>query len=120
MTQRVHEVKAKDLSRPLAVETGMRHVIRILHPKLHVRLPVDPKKAESWDDRFILAIDFRGQRTEVVKTIKDDKVPGNDFLELVYPRMPAGARYTLIVDPGPEGRPYKLFENLRYEDLFHG
>jgi len=97
------------------IKTG--EVSRLVHytPILHVRIPIDPKLAESKDDKFKLT--SGDGKYEKVLTVKDDKVDGDDFIDLVYDGLKVSQKYTLEVDPGAEGSPYKLFEDVPYQEL---
>lgn len=84
-------------------------------PSLYIRLPIDPSLAKSKDDKFTLT--SSDGTYEKVLTIKDDKVDGDEFVDLVFDNLKAKLKYSLEVDPGKEGSPYKLFEDVPYNDL---
>jgi len=76
---------------------------------------VNPDLPEAADDKFVLSTaDGAWSQT---KTIRDDKLPGNATLELEYRDLPPGQTFTLTVDPGAQGGPYPLFQNVRFDDL---
>lgn len=82
--------------------------------RFHVRLAIDPNDARTNDDRFTL---FAGQSYRQVKTIRDDMVRGDRFVDLEFSALIAGLDYSLEVDPGREGSPYLVFENVRCAEL---
>jgi hypothetical protein len=82
---------------------------------LHVRLEIDPRQAEARDDVFRLIGDD-GAYTQT-KTIRDDQIPGDDYVDLKFDSLIRGLRYSLEVNPGAEGEPYLAFENLSWGQL---
>jgi hypothetical protein len=114
----VRELPVGDLSRSLPLETGKTHVLRVCFPKLHLRLPIDPRKSEHSDDRFILTVEGNGATTEFVQTVRDDRVPGDGYLDLIFGALRPGALYTLHVDPGVDEQTYVVFERRPHDELF--
>ncbi len=84
-------------------------------PSLHIRLPIDPAKAESLDDKFTLSSSDGSY--EKILTVKDDMTPGDEFVDLIYDNLKPKLNYSLEVNPGKEGSPYKLFEDVPYNDI---
>lgn len=98
-----------------SVKTGKQAVLAHILPILHIRLGIDPNEASSKDDKFKLTSD--DGTFQKTMTIKDDKVDGDVFIDLVFENLKVSKKYTLEVDPGAEGSPYKLFENIPYSEL---
>lgn len=114
-----HYLKRDALNKPVTVETGRRHVFHLPRlPALHVRIQIDPKKPSSWDDRFVLEMSWKGKRLKQTKTVRDDKIDGDDFVDLVFTRCKEDATYSLKIDPGSEGSPYFMFRDVPYSELF--
>lgn len=90
---------------------------RLVHrvPVLHVRIPIDPAEAASQDDTFTLK--SADGSYNVQQTVKDDKVPGDAYVDLIFENLKASLKYTLEVNPGAQGSPYKVFEDIPYQDL---
>lgn len=112
-------VTLEDLGLGVAVSTDGVHRIRVLRPKLRVRLAIDPGDARSRDDRFTLrgfAADGSG-RYEQIRTVRDDLVPGDASVDLVFDGLLPGLSYSLEVDPGADGDPYRVFEGLGWAKL---
>jgi hypothetical protein len=102
---------------PLAYEFSSGEPYRLIHriPTLQIRLAIDPADATSADDKFTLkSTDGTYQK---VMTVKDDSIPGDEFTDLVFENLKTTLNYTLEVDPGKEGSPYKVFENVPFQDL---
>jgi hypothetical protein len=114
----MREVTIRQLMQAIELSTGTTHQLRVIFPKLAVRLPIDPSKASSLDDRFILTIDNNGAKSQIVQTVRDDHIPGDAYVDLVFTRLWPDARYTLTVDPGAEGKPYNVFEDRPQAELF--
>lgn len=84
-------------------------------PVLHIRLPINPEDAKSQDDKFTLtSTDGKYKKT---LTVKDDKVDGDEYIDLIYNNLKFSQKYTLEIDTGAEGEKYNLFENIPYQDL---
>ena len=114
----MRDVTIGELLDAIQLETGVHHVLRVHFPKLRVRLPIDPAQAEHWDDRFILTTKYRGKTTTQVRTVKDDLVPGDAYVDLVFGQVLPGARYTLTVDPGGDAAPYVMFADRSHHEFF--
>lgn len=114
----MRDVTIRELMDSLQLETGVQHRLRAAFPRLHVRLPIDPRKAESMDDRYILTMDRGGAETDFVLTVKDDHVPRDAYVDLIYKRLLPDARYTLTVDPGAGAPRYAIFADRAHDELF--
>jgi hypothetical protein len=120
---KIHRISLKTFIRGVAgLETGVHHTLRVEIPKLHVRLPIDPAASGTSNDSFILTVTTKGRKIEIVQTVKDDQVPGDSYVDLVFSVPFAAtsddASYALAVDPGPGGTRYLVFDKLRNADLF--
>jgi hypothetical protein len=108
-----------DQSQSAAVNFKMKsgEISRLVHssPILHLRLPINPAEASSKDDKFTLTSSDGSYKKEL--TVKDDKVDGDAFVDLLFDNLKTTKAYTLEVDPGSEGGPYRLFEDIPYEEL---
>lgn len=114
----MREVTIRELMAGIQLETGTTHQLRLVFPKLHVRLPIDPSLAEHWDDRFILTMDRCGTKTESVMTVRDDHVPGDAHVDLIFAQLMPDASYGLAVHPGGDEAPQIIFEGRSYDELF--
>lgn len=77
-----------------------------------VRLQLDDDDPDHSDDEFTLTDAGGGYRL-----VKKAESGGGEMVELRYPNVQLGVRYTLTVKPGA-GRPdYTIFENLTYEEI---
>lgn len=97
--------------------TSEAHELRLVNITLKVRLAIDPNDSKSRDDQFILHALKGSADQQIVKTIKDDKVPGDKTVDLVYEHLWRDHRYTLEVDPGAEGEPYIVFKDTALQQL---
>jgi hypothetical protein len=50
-------------------------------------------------------------------TGKDDKKKRPHAVTLLFENLKGGATYTLTVDPGGKGAPYKLFEDVPFKQI---
>jgi hypothetical protein len=99
--------------------TGRTHTVRVkpIAPPclLYVRLDVDPADAQTHDDRFILSSSDGAYRSE--KTVKDDRLPGDHYVDLRYTRLDPAKEYTLEAVAAPGEPAVRLYENVAYSDL---
>lgn len=96
--------------------TDQRHNFRAKLPLgLVLRFDLDPEDASTHDDRFTLKADDNS--FNATKTVIDDMLPGDRFVDLHFSGLKRKKRYSLVVDPGEEGAPYTLFEDVPYDDL---
>jgi hypothetical protein len=97
------------------IKSGVTTVLTHTIPILNVRIGINPALAESEDDTFTLSSsDGKYKKT---LTIKDDKVAGDEFVDLVFENLKISASYTLEVNPGKEGSPYNVFEDIPFQEL---
>jgi hypothetical protein len=82
---------------------------------LVIRLEMEPGKKAGEDDRFVLSGADGSYRME--KTVKDDQIPGDQYLDLHYSGLRPKKKYTLQAIPAGGGNPETVFENVPYEDL---
>jgi phage protein D len=85
--------------------------------KLIVQLGINPNDSETQDDKYTLYSTDDSKKYKQVLTVKDDKVPGDKLLDLHFTGIKTDLNYTLEIDPGMEGSPYNLFEDIPYEEL---
>jgi hypothetical protein len=84
-------------------------------PILYLRIAIDPSLPDSQDDKFTLK-SSDGKYNKIL-TVKDDRLEGDECIDLVFDNLKVSQKYTLEVDPGAEGSPYKLFEDVPYQEL---
>ncbi|HAJ79172.1 MAG TPA: hypothetical protein DCO75_05325 [Fibrobacteres bacterium] len=93
--------------------------IKIAGSSFTVRLNIDPDKPESQDDTFTLYSTDDAKTYKQKLTVKDDKVPGDNCLDLEFTGIDRNLSYSLEINSGKEGGEYLLFEDTSYEEL-HG
>jgi hypothetical protein len=109
------------IPRPWAVgglATEQTHTIRVRTLgtlRCWIRLGIDPADAAAFDDRFVLLGADDAYRVE--KSIRDDQIPGNQYLDLRYAGLMAGGRYSLQILGSEGSPPHFAFENVPYEAL---
>lgn len=90
-----------------------------LRDYIRVRIPIDPEKASSRDDKFKLVVksDPDTVEAEETRTVKDDLVEGDECVDLVFSQGLPDRLYSLEIDPGKEGDPYWMFEDTPADEL---
>ncbi len=82
-------------------------------PEIHVRLGVDPADPKHKDDTFSLS-SASGDYKKTL-TVKDDTIPADEFVDLVFDHLKVSEKYTLEISSG--GTTEKLFENVPFQEL---
>jgi hypothetical protein len=82
--------------------------------KLQLRLDTWALEAKQAEDKFTLRADD-GSWTQT-RTVKDDLVDQDQWVDLEFTGLDAAKSYTLEVDPG-DGSPYPLFEGVPFVEL---
>lgn len=80
---------------------------------LTLSLAIPPAEAAQHADRFVLK--STDGSFEVQKTVKDDKVPGDDAIDLEFKDLPTDKKFTLEVKYGDTV--IKLFEGVPFGEL---
>ncbi len=97
--------------------TDQTHVVRVRileWPRAWIRLDIKPDDAAALADQFTLS--STDGAYSVTKTVKDDLVAGDDFIDLRYSRLLRDRSYKLVVKP-EGGSPFSVFEDVPYEEL---
>jgi type VI secretion system secreted protein VgrG len=81
---------------------------------LWVRIDIPPKHAEQVGAKFILSSSDRS--IAITLTVRDDMVPGNETVDLLYEGLWKDLSYTLRVEEGGEVADV-IFENMPYSQL---
>lgn len=98
---------------PFTCEKSLKIIVR-LPGQFEVAFAIDPNSAESQDDKFIL------YSTDDENTYFQEKTPKDNISEekgttmIRFTGLKKDLNYSLGVDPGIEGKPYLVFENLAY------
>jgi len=97
------------------IKTGETSTLVYPTPIIHIRLFIDPTEASTDDDKYKLFAS-NGSYSKTL-TVKDDKIEGDKFIDLVFDGLKSKWNYTLEIDPGAEGKPYKVFEDVPFKEL---
>lgn len=109
----------EDSDKRMTMETGVNHVVHL--PKqyrLNMRFEVDPKDPTSWDDRFVLFMSWKGEKFRQIKSVRDDKLDGDDYVDIIFEGCHPDATFSVQHDPGMEGEAVYLFRDVPFSDLF--
>ncbi len=83
-----------------------------------VRLFINPETKEAQDDKYILL--SSDERVRIEKNVKDDKIPGDDFLDLEFTGIEEDREYSLIIDQGEGTEPFYSFAGVKGSQLLSG
>ena len=83
------------------------------------RIELDPENETLEDDVFTLLSTDPEQRYRLELTVKDDKIPGDKYLDLEFVDLIPDLDYSLLVNPGAQGNEYFILENASYEELVY-
>ncbi len=96
-------------------DTYTIRVRRLERLSLLIRLHIDPTGASRDEDRFVLESTDGSYRS--TKTVSDDQIPGDDWVDLRYSGLRRNMSYTLrVVLPGVP-KADVVFEGVPYEEL---
>ena len=93
------------------LQTGRKYTATL--PTLIVNLQINPEDEAAEDDKYTLYSTDKDKFYKRTLTVNDDKVDGDNFLELHYYPVRKDLEYTLCIDPGEEGEKYNVFENRK-------
>jgi hypothetical protein len=77
---------------------------------LKVRIPIDPAKEDADDDVYMLFSTDSAATYSKTLSVRDDKIKGDNFLDLEFTDMVDDLKYSLKVLPGNKDKGYLLFE----------
>jgi|GEM_PF-5089344 hypothetical protein len=80
-----------------------------------VRIDISPEDAEETNDKFRL-FSTNGEY-EQTKTVKDDMVKGDDYVDLEFSEIERSWAYSLEITSDEAEDPEFLFENVSYDEL---
>ncbi|MFC1705250.1 hypothetical protein ACFL59_00325 [Planctomycetota bacterium] len=115
-----NEVKSTDRFKAFRCRTGKPYKFAFEICTFDAELEIDPDDKTAADDVYTLSSTDDQKTYCQKKTIRDDKVPGDGSLTLTYTDLNPDLSYSLLVDPGAEGDPYHLFEDVPYDKLDGG
>jgi hypothetical protein len=102
---------------PVALETGKEHKLETaLGPSYWLHLPINRRDAEAADDTFTLR--SKDGKYKVERTVRDNHRHGGLGLLLEFPDLRRGLVYKLVHDPGEDGEPNVLFEDMSLDAIF--
>lgn len=82
-----------------------------------VRLSIDPAKDDADDDAYILFSTDQNTSYSKTLTVKDDKIKGDEYLDLEFSDLIDGLNYSLKILPGNKEKGYFLFEDKPYKEI---
>jgi hypothetical protein len=82
-----------------------------------VRLNIDPNDPKSQNNTFTLFSTDDAKTYSKDQTVKDDQVPGDDYIDLKFTGLDTSLSYSLEINPGEDAGSYFLFKDVAYEDL---
>ncbi len=87
---------------------------------LRISIDINPDDPKSQDDVFrLFSTDEKASYSKVL-TVKDDRIAGNETLDLEFTDLPGDLTYTLEVNPGGGEKTYPLFERKTIQELSNG
>ena len=80
-----------------------------------VRLAINPTSSRYAQDQFILTSTDGSVR--IVKTVADDQIPGDDFLDLTFEQLDTSKNYKLEQIDSSSGEAYTYFDDLSHSAI---
>jgi hypothetical protein len=81
---------------------------------IRLRLAADKDNPASMDDKFRL-FSTGGEGYDKTLSVRDDMVPNDGYLDLLYEGVNSSLYYSMEVIPGNNGEKYFIFENRKFE-----
>ena len=85
-------------------------IMEILNPIFEITLEIDPNNPESNDDKYTL-FSQDGKYRQTLSSV-DDRKKDDKFTTLHFSGIIDGLKYNLQVNPGKEGKPYFMFQDM--------
>lgn len=87
-------------------------------PQLTIRLDINPTITSNMDDKLILyGGDFQGYSYKQIKSVKDDSIPDDTYVDLVFTGLKKDLLYWLVHDCSNAGTRYFMYRALSYNQL---
>lgn len=111
---KIIDASLSEIESGLTLPTGHHYKIIVHMESLEILFSIDPKSAESQDDKFILYSTDEGDSYYQEKT-PNDNISENDNETLIkFTKIRKDLNYSLGVDPGKEGDPYLVFKDRSF------
>ncbi|MBN2533883.1 MAG: hypothetical protein JXB88_13415, partial [Spirochaetales bacterium] len=88
------------------------YTTEIIISTLALRLAIDPAQRDNKDDTYTLYSNDPEKYYKCSQTVKDDKIEGDNYLDLHFVGIRSDVPFSLEVDMGKEGGAYHIFEKL--------
>ncbi len=112
-----YKFKASHSKGEKEIESELLEMPNSQEAKLTIHLEIDPNNPAVQDDTFTLKSADNDHFYSKTMTVKDDKISGDTSIDLEFDGLDQNMSYTLEIDPGKEGDPYTLFENIPFMEL---
>ena len=103
-----------ELQDGVVLRTGAHHRVVAKQPRVILRLGIDPDDARFADSRFCLR---SSGGEEFVRTVADDKQPGDDFLDLEFGPLDERESYCLVFALSADAEERTLIAETSYPRL---
>ncbi len=98
-------------------KTSSKLPVHFARERLRLDLEIDPDDPSSFDDLVILEGGDGSRQALGVVSQGKMHAHAKGMTTVIFEGVRVGAHYTCTVDPGRQGRPYKLFTNLELKPL---
>lgn len=102
------------------MKSGKINILTVFPNNILVDLEIDPEDQASHDDKYTLFCHNDESIYKKSLTVKDDRIEGDEFISLKFENVKSNHNYSLKIDPGDEGEPYLLFEDVPLDTLLNG
>jgi hypothetical protein len=102
------------------IKSGEKTTLTVFPNQLVVELEIDPDDQASHDDKYTLYCHNDESTYKKTLTVKDDKIEGDEFISLKFENIKSNNNYSLEINPGSDGEPYLLFEDIPLDTLLAG
>lgn len=105
------EITPDQLLKGVIIAPGANKKYKLIFPVLKLRLNIDPNIRDSQDDVYTLYSNDANHYYKKSLTVKDDKQPDDNLLDLHYVGINRNLQYTLEADLGKNAGKFTIFKN---------
>jgi hypothetical protein len=101
--------KVKEITHSRGANVIDSDVLEMPRNNFHLHLDIDPKDTTNENETITLFSTDVGQKIKIEKTIKDDIIKSDTYLDLLFEELDPSLKYTLEINTGKGGETYQLF-----------
>lgn len=101
--------KIKEISHSRGANTIGSDELKMPRNNFYLRLDIDPNDIANSSETITLFSTDAAKKINIVKTIKDDILKSDTYLDLLFEELDPSLKYTLDINIGKDGETHQLF-----------